>query len=68
MKVLMVLGTSAGGVGAHVKGLIGSLTGQGHTVVVACPPEVEEHFHPGEVEVLLHLWRTGDDHGIPRGR
>lgn len=49
MKVLMVLGTSAGGVGSHVRGLVASLTGAGHTVVVACPAEVAEHFGFAEV-------------------
>ncbi len=44
MRVLVVLGTSAGGVGRHVHGLVGSLTGAGHQVVVACPPEVDDHF------------------------
>jgi glycosyltransferase involved in cell wall biosynthesis len=44
MRVLVVLGTSAGGVGRHVHGLVGSLTGAGHHVVVACPPEVDAHF------------------------
>lgn len=44
MRVLVVLGTSAGGVGSHVHGLVGSLAGAGHDVVVACPPDVEAHF------------------------
>ena len=44
MRVLVVLGTSAGGVGRHVHGLVGSLTGAGHQVVVACPREVEARF------------------------
>ena len=49
MRVLVVLGTSAGGVGAHVRGLVSSLTGAGHHVVVACPPEVDAHFGFSEV-------------------
>ncbi len=44
MRVLVVLGTSAGGVGSHVHGLVGSLTGAGHQVVVACPAEVDARF------------------------
>ncbi|MEO6790496.1 MAG: glycosyltransferase family 4 protein [Ornithinibacter sp.] len=44
MRVLVVLGTSAGGVGQHVHGLVGSLAAAGHQVVVACPLAVEEHF------------------------
>jgi glycosyltransferase involved in cell wall biosynthesis len=44
MRILLVLGTSAGGVGRHVHGLVSGLVDQGHSVVVACPPEVETHF------------------------
>ncbi len=44
MRVLVVLGTSAGGVGAHVEGLVGGLLGEGHTVLVACPAEVAQRF------------------------
>lgn len=44
MKVLLVLGTSAGGVGTHVRGLVGSLVGAGHHVVVACPSAVDAQF------------------------
>ncbi len=49
MRILVVLGTSAGGVGRHVHDLVQSLEGAGHHVVVACPPEVEEHFGFGGV-------------------
>ncbi|HET9021458.1 MAG TPA: glycosyltransferase family 4 protein [Ornithinibacter sp.] len=49
MRVLVVLGTSAGGVGRHVHGLVRSLTAEGHQVVVACPTEVGERFTLGEV-------------------
>jgi len=49
MRILVVLGTSAGGVGRHVHDLVQSLQGVGHLVVVACPPEVEEHFGFGVV-------------------
>ena len=53
MRVLVVLGTSAGGVGNHVHGLVGSLTGAGHHVVVACPPEVDAHFALHEVATTV---------------
>lgn len=49
MRVLVVLGTSAGGVGRHVHALVGSLTAEGHRVVVACPVEVGEHFRLADV-------------------
>lgn len=49
MRVLVVLGTSAGGVGRHVHDLVGSLTAAGHQVVVACPPGVDTHFAMHEV-------------------
>jgi glycosyltransferase involved in cell wall biosynthesis len=49
MRVLQVLGTSAGGVGSHVHDLVGSLAADGHEVVVACPPPVEEHFRFGDL-------------------
>ncbi|MDF2145874.1 glycosyltransferase [Knoellia sp. p5-6-4] len=44
MRILLVLGTSAGGVGRHVHGLTSALVAGGHSVVVACPPEVEDRF------------------------
>jgi glycosyltransferase involved in cell wall biosynthesis len=44
MRVLVVLGTSTGGVGRHVHGLVAGLAGQGHSVLVACPTGVEEQF------------------------
>jgi glycosyltransferase involved in cell wall biosynthesis len=44
MRILLVLGTSAGGVGRHVQGLVTGLVAQGHSVVVACPQGVEDHF------------------------
>jgi glycosyltransferase involved in cell wall biosynthesis len=44
MRVLVVLGTSTGGVGRHVHGLVAGLAGQGHSVLVACPEAVEEQF------------------------
>lgn len=53
MRLLVVLGTSAGGVGRHVHGLVRSLTRGGHHVVVACPPEVEAHFAFGDVAATV---------------
>jgi glycosyltransferase involved in cell wall biosynthesis len=53
MRVLVVLGTSAGGVGRHVHGLVRSLTGAGHQVVVACPSGVDDHFALREVATTL---------------
>ncbi len=44
MRILLVLGTSAGGVGRHVHGLASGLVAQGHSVVVACPQDVEDRF------------------------
>ncbi len=44
MRVLVVLGTSAGGVGRHVEGLVRGLATRGHTVVVACPAAVARQF------------------------
>ncbi|MEZ0071220.1 glycosyltransferase family 4 protein [Planotetraspora sp. GP83] len=44
MKVVLVLGTSAGGVGRHVRTLVAGLAGAGHQVVVAGPAATEEAF------------------------
>lgn len=44
MRVLLVLGTSSGGVGRHVHGLARGLAAVGHSVRVACPQEVEDQF------------------------
>ncbi|WP_392541875.1 glycosyltransferase family 4 protein [Oryzobacter telluris] len=53
MKVLVVLGTSAGGVGQHVRGLVRSLTEAGHHVVVTGPAAVAEHFGLAEVATCV---------------
>jgi glycosyltransferase involved in cell wall biosynthesis len=53
MRLLVVLGTSSGGVGRHVHGLVRSLTGAGHHVVVACPPDVDAHFALGDVAAAV---------------
>jgi glycosyltransferase involved in cell wall biosynthesis len=60
VKVLVVLGTSAGGVGRHVHGLAGSLTAAGHQVVVACPSSVEEHFRFTEVAASQEAVEVSD--------
>jgi glycosyltransferase involved in cell wall biosynthesis len=44
ISVLLLLGTSAGGVGRHVRGLARSLGGAGHRVVVAGPQAAEDDF------------------------
>ncbi|MDH2430292.1 glycosyltransferase family 4 protein [Sphaerisporangium sp. TRM90804] len=43
-RVLLVLGTSAGGVGRHVRMLADGLSREGHPVVVAGPAGTEEAF------------------------
>lgn len=53
MRVLLVLGTSAGGVGAHVKDLARSLTASGHHVVLAGPSEAARHFGFAEVAATV---------------
>jgi glycosyltransferase involved in cell wall biosynthesis len=53
MRVLVVLGTSAGGVGTHVAGLVAGLVARGHHVVVACPAEVASRFALGAVATAV---------------
>ncbi len=53
MRVLVALGTSAGGVGRHVAGLVGGLVERGHTVVVACPTEVAGRFGLGALASVV---------------
>jgi len=60
VRVLVVLGTSAGGVGNHVHELVGSLTGAGHHVVVACPAEVDAHFALHEVAAAVVAIEVSD--------
>ncbi|GIH70000.1 glycosyltransferase [Sphaerimonospora thailandensis] len=43
-RILLVLGTSAGGVGAHVRMLARGLGGHGHDVIVAGPRSTDEAF------------------------
>lgn len=44
MRVVLALGTSAGGVGRHVQGLSRLLAGAGHDVLVAAPAAVADTF------------------------
>jgi glycosyltransferase involved in cell wall biosynthesis len=44
MRVLLVQGTSAGGVGRHVAGLARDLVAAGHAVVVAGPAQARDDF------------------------
>lgn len=44
LRVLMVLGTSTGGIGQHVRSLVERLMRQGHRVVVCGPAETGELF------------------------
>jgi glycosyltransferase involved in cell wall biosynthesis len=53
MRVLVVLGTSTGGVGRHVEGLVRGLSAAGHHVVVACPTEVDERFRLADVAAAV---------------
>lgn len=43
-RVLLVVGLVAGGAGRHVHELAAGLTAAGVDVLVACPPEVGEHY------------------------
>ncbi|MCZ3385722.1 MAG: glycosyltransferase, partial [Actinomycetia bacterium] len=51
LRVLIVLGTSTGGIGQHVRSLAVGLVGRRQRVVVAGPKETEELFSFGEVGV-----------------
>ena len=44
LRIALVLGTSTGGIGAHVHDLAAGLVGRGHRVTVAAPEQTEEHF------------------------
>ncbi|MGL4743206.1 MAG: glycosyltransferase family 4 protein [Dermatophilaceae bacterium] len=58
MRVLVVLGTSTGGVGRHVAGLTASLADAGHQVVVAAPKAVLTAFDlavPAASATVLNL-------------
>lgn len=47
MRILLVTGLVAGGVGRHVEQLAGGLAARGHRVVAACPASVAERFDLG---------------------
>ena len=44
LRVLLVLGTSSGGIGQHVRSLAHGLVSRHHRVVVAGPPETDQLF------------------------
>jgi glycosyltransferase involved in cell wall biosynthesis len=44
LRLALVLGTSTGGIGAHVHDLAAGLVTRGHQVTVAGPEQTEEHF------------------------
>lgn len=58
MRVLLVTGLVAGGVGRHVEMLARGLRARGHDVTVACPPEVAERFDLGPATVDLPVGST----------
>lgn len=60
MRIVLALGSSAGGVGRHVQGLVTGLLEQGHQVVVACPCAVEGHFGFGELGAVVHPVEISD--------
>lgn len=68
MRVLLVLGTSAGGVGRHVQGLAGLLSGAGHQVLVACPPVVAQAFDLAEHAAVAALEVTDRPHPVRDAR
>ncbi|GAB3569630.1 glycosyltransferase family 4 protein [Spelaeicoccus albus] len=49
MRILLVLGSSAGGVGTHVKSIAGEFARAGHSVVIAGPEAANEQFGFAEV-------------------
>jgi glycosyltransferase involved in cell wall biosynthesis len=58
--VLLLLGTSAGGVGRHVLGLAGCLVRAGHLVTVAGPQETEDDFRFSTVGAVFAPVETRD--------
>ncbi|SOC54658.1 Glycosyltransferase involved in cell wall bisynthesis [Ornithinimicrobium cerasi] len=52
MRVLLVTGLVAGGVGRHVEMLVRGLRARGHQVVVACPAAVSSRFDLGRTVAL----------------
>ncbi|MCE1179620.1 MAG: glycosyltransferase family 4 protein [Micrococcales bacterium] len=53
MRIAMVLGSSAGGVGAHVRSLVAQLADRGHDLVVCCPEAAEQQFGFGDAGASL---------------
>ncbi|MBR7742095.1 glycosyltransferase family 4 protein [Phycicoccus sp. BSK3Z-2] len=68
MRVLVVLGTSAGGVGTHVRGLVRRVADAGHHVVVACPREVERTFGLGRWAHVVPLETSDRPHPVRDAR
>ncbi len=64
MRVLMVLGRAAGGVGAHVDVLVAGLRGQGHHVEVVTADSTAQTFGWTEAH---RLWPLHDGVRAPRG-
>ncbi|AKT51685.1 glycosyltransferase [Arsenicicoccus sp. oral taxon 190] len=56
MRILLVMGTSSGGMGRHVHGLAEGLVGRGHEVMVGCPQSADELFdYTGTGARVVHL-------------
>ena len=55
MRILLVTGLVAGGVGAHVQQLAQGLRSAGHEVAVASPPVVAERFDLGEAHLPVDI-------------
>lgn len=56
MRILLVMGTSAGGMGRHVHGLAEGLLARGHDVMIGCPTDADELFdYSGLGTRVVHL-------------
>lgn len=56
MRILLVVGTSSGGMGRHVHGLVQGLVARGHDVMVGCPQSADELFAYGATGArVVHL-------------
>ena len=60
MRILLVLGMSAGGVGTHVRGLAVGLADAGHDVVVAGPAEALATFDLAGTGATVHTVRIAE--------
>ncbi|MBR8742757.1 glycosyltransferase family 4 protein [Nocardiopsis sp. MG754419] len=58
-RIALVIGTSTGGVGRHVRSLGEGLLRRGHRVVVVGPPEAEREFAFGEAGMRFAPARIG---------